>query len=79
MTELLSFIIGALVMYLILQRPLQIKVHHVQETINSQATQEDIDKLEEEMLKDDPKKDPLYENFDETIQKVNEIMGGSDR
>ena len=38
-----------------------------------------IDKLEEDMFKEDPKKDDLYDKLDETIAEINNIMGGSDR
>ena len=82
MDNLLFFVTGGLLMYLILQRPLQITVHHKNENIVNVPKDIDMDDLEEKMLKEDPKKDKMYEdleNLDKVIEDVNDIMGGSDR
>ena len=49
------------------------------EVIFASLTDIDMDKLEEDMFKEDPKKDDLYDKLDETIAEINNIMGGSDR
>jgi hypothetical protein len=82
MDNLLFFVTGGLLMYLILQRPLQITVHHKNENIVNVPKDINMDDLEEKMLKEDPKKDKMYEdleNLDKVIEDVNDIMGGSDR
>ena len=66
-------------MNLVSKRPIQITIHHKHEDIKKDADRVDMDKLEESMLKEDPKKDDLYAKFEETIAEVNDIMGGSDR
>ena len=79
MREFVMFIIGMLLMYLILQKPLKITVHHVNENIVPDVNETKLKELEEKMLKEDPQNDNLYEQLDETIREVNDIMGGSDR
>ena len=79
MESLLFFVIGALITYLILQKPLQITIHHKNETIISGKDYESLKELEEQMLKEDPKEDQLYEDFNKTLETINDIMGGSDK
>lgn len=83
MQNFLFLVIGALLMYLILQKPLQIKVHHIHEDVNATKNTKEMRALEEEMFKEDPKADANYStleaNFSEVIQNVSDIMGGSDR
>lgn len=74
-----AFIVGMLVMYLIIRKPVEICIHHVNESKISAQDAEDIRQLEEKMLKEDPTMDGLYQKLDETISEVNNIMGGSDR
>lgn len=73
------FIIGMLVMYLIIRKPIEIRIHHINENKVSTQDAEDIRELEEKMFKEDPTMDDLYKKLDETISEVNNIMGGSDR
>lgn len=68
-----------LLSYLILQRPLQITIHHKNENVVNPVTAEQMEAFEETMLKADPKKDKLYEDFEKTITEIGDIMGGSDR
>lgn len=79
MREFVMFVIGMLLMYLILQKPLKITIHHVNETIVPDVDDAKLKELEQKMLKEDPQNDNLYEQLDETIREVNDIMGGSDR
>ena len=79
MREFVMFIIGMLLMYLILQKPLKISIHHTHEEIKHDIDEAKLHELEQKMLKEDPKEDNLYEQLDETIREVNDIMGGSDR
>lgn len=73
------FVTGALLMYLILQKPLQITIHRVDDTPKNTYSKEELEELEEEMLKEDPKNDELYKKLDEVLVEVNDVMGGSDR
>lgn len=61
------------------RRPLQITIHHKHEDIHPVLPDIDIDELEQDMLKENPKMDDLYSKLDETLMEVNNIMGGSDR
>ena len=74
-----GFIVGLLLMYLILQKPLKIEIKSTVETAKPQFTHEDYDELEAKMLEDDPKKDALYDKLDEALVEVSNVMGGSDR
>ena len=75
MEYLIFFILGALIALVITRSPIKIEVHHKHENVLPPLDNVDIRKLEEEMLKDDPKMDELYKEID----KLNDIMGGSDR
>lgn len=82
MEYLIFFVMGSLLTYVLLQKPLQITIHHKNENIVNVPKDINMDDLEEKMLKEDPKKDKMYEdleNLDKVIEDVNDIMGGSDR
>lgn len=79
MDNFIFFITGALLMYLILQKPLRIDINHTTNHKNTQLSEEEITELEQKMLTPDKKQDDLYENLDEVMTEVNNIMGGSDR
>lgn len=79
MENFFYFIVGALIMYLILQRPLKISVHHKYETITPPM---DLNELEDTMLKPDSKRDKMYEEEQDVadlMKEVSDVMGGSDR
>lgn len=83
MLNVLFFVIGFLICWVITKKPLQIKVHHVNENVIKQVNIDEIRAAEEEMLTEDPKLDQKYANFDtdfnNILKEVNETMGGSDR
>lgn len=79
MESLLFLLIGGLLTLILTKKPLLVQVHHVHEDIKPVLPDVDMDKLEEDMLKEDPKKDDLYAKLDETLAEINDIMGGSDR
>ena len=79
MENLLFLLIGGLLTLMLTKKPLLIQVHHINEDLKPAIPDVDMDKLEEDMLKEDPKKDDLYNKLDETLAEVNNIMGGSDR
>ena len=82
MLEVLFFIIGVLIALVNNKKPIQIKIHHVNEDIKPALNPIDMQALEEGMLKEDPVTDKKYqdlENLNQIITDVNEIMGGSDR
>ena len=79
MTNLLFFVIGFVLAIVLMEKPIKIDLHHTYKTEYSELPDVDMSALEEKMLKEDPKVDRLYEDFDKTLQEVNEIMGGSDR
>ena len=75
MENLIFFALGILITLVATRAPIKIQVHHKHENVLPPLDSVDIRKLEEEMLKDDPKMDDLYKEID----KLNDIMGGSDR
>lgn len=79
MESLIFLVIGALLAYLILQKPLKIEVHHKHEDIIPASTLADMAELEQDMLKEDPTTDKMYEELDKVLYEVNSVMGGSDR
>jgi hypothetical protein len=79
MDSLLFFIVGALLMWLILQRPLQITVHHKNENIIPEIPDVAIPKMSEVTGKADPDEDQTYEEMGKIMDNVQEIFGGSDR
>ena len=79
MENLIFHILGMLIMWLILQKPLQITIHHKHENVISTNNLVDMDALEQQMLKEDPKKDQLYKELDDALADLGDIMGGSDR
>lgn len=79
MINLLFFAIGFILAVVLMERPVKIDLHHTYKTEYSSLPDVDMSELEEKMLKEDPKTDQLYEDFNRTLQEVNEIMGGSDR
>ena len=79
MDNLLFLLIGMLLTLTFTKKPLLIQVHHVHENVKHGIDPVDIEKLEEDMLKEDQKKDDLYAKLDETLIEINNIMGGSDR
>lgn len=79
MEYLLFFVIGFVLSWLITQKPLRIDIHHTTENIIPEKSEEELQKLQEKMLKEDPKNDTLYEEIDKITTEINDIMGGSDR
>lgn len=79
MDNLLFFVVGGLITYLILQKPLQIHIRHTHEDITPKISKVELNELEQQMLKPDQQNDNLYDDLTETITEVNNIMGGSDR
>ena len=83
MLNILFFVIGFLICWVITKKPIQIKVHHVQENVQNNVTAAEMSALEEEMLKEKPEEDKKFEDFDsrfgDIMREVNETMGGSDR
>lgn len=79
MENFFYLVVGMLLMYLILQKPLQITIKHIVENNNPKYSKEEIEELEKEMLKEDPEKENMYDKLDEVLVEVNNVMGGSDR
>ena len=83
MDNFFYFMMGFLISYLILRKPIRFTVRHEYKYYDEPKPDIDLEKLEEKMLKEDPKMDVAYdkfsENMDEVIKDVNNIMGGSDR
>lgn len=83
MLNVLFFVIGFLICWVLTKKPIQIKVHHVHETVQNNVTAAEMRALEEEMLQNKPEEDKKFEDFDskfgDIMREVNETMGGSDR
>lgn len=79
MLYLLLVLNGAFIMYLLVQKPIKIQVHHIHEEVKDQLSRSEIESLEEDMNKPDPKQDQFEQNLNEAINNIDSIMGGSDR
>ena len=79
MDNLIFFVLGFLVCLVIHKHPLKFHVHHTHENIVNNKTEAELEKLQEKMLKEDPKNDKLFDEIDNIVEEINNIMGGSDR
>lgn len=79
MDNLIFFIVGGLLMWLILQKPLQITVHHKNENIIPELPEEVMPKMSDIDKTKDPEEDKVYEEMGKIMDNVTEIFGGSDR
>ena len=79
MEYLVFFVMGFLICLVLLHKPPKFDIRHTYENVISAKTEEELEQLQEKMLKDDPKNDKLYEEIDNLTTEINDIMGGSDR
>lgn len=79
MDNFVHLIIGMLLMYLILQKPLQITIHHKNENIVKPLPENTIPKMSEVLKENDKSEDDAYEEMGNVLGEVNKIFGGSDR
>lgn len=79
MDNFVHLIIGMLLMYLILQKPLQITIHHKNENIVKPLPENTIPKMSEVLKENDGQEDDAYEKMGNVLGEVNKIFGGSDR
>lgn len=79
MEYIIGIIVGVLFTYVLFKKPIEITVHHTYENVVSPENMINMEEIEEKMLKDDPKNDTLYSEFDKFLEQSREIMGGSDR
>lgn len=66
-------------MYLILQKPLQITIHHKHENVVKPVPENIIPKMSEVLKENDKQEDDAYEEMGSILGEVNKIFGGSDR
>ena len=66
-------------MWLILQKPLQITVHHKNENIIPEIPETIMPKMADVTGKAEPEEDEVYEKMGKIMDNVTEIFGGSDR
>ena len=79
MDNLIFFVIGGLLVYLVMQRPLQITIHHKNENIIHELPESAMIKMADVINKIDPAEDKTYEEMGKVMDNVSEIFGGSDR
>lgn len=79
MDNFVYLITGMLLMYLILQKPLQITIHHKNETVIKPVPENAIPKMSEVLKENDKQEDDAYEEMGNVLGEVNKIFGGSDR
>lgn len=75
MEYIIFFLLGALISLVLTRAPIKIEVHYKHENVLPPVTEENLRTLEEQMTKPDAKMDQVYEE----INKLSDIMGGSDR
>ena len=79
MELLAGFIIGLLLALLLVRHPIVITIKHVEETNEIPISDEKLRDLEQQMFKQDPNLDKLYNELGVDTQEIADIMGGSDR
>ena len=79
MGNFVFLITGMLLMYLILQKPLQITIHHKNENVIKPVPENAIPKMSEVLKENDKQEDDAYEEMGSILGEVNKIFGGSDR
>lgn len=79
MLYLITFILGFFFALFVTKDSIKIDIHHTNEDIKETISESELEKLQEKMLKEDPKNDKLYEEIDTVLTEVNDVMGGSDR
>ena len=79
MDNLIFFVVGGLLMWLILQKPLQITVHHKNENIIPEIPETTMPKMSDIEKTAEPEEDKTYEEMGKIMDNVQEIFGGSDR
>ena len=79
MDNFICLITGMLLMYLILQKPLQITIHHKNENVIKPVPENAIPKMSEVLKENDKQEDDAYEEMGSILGEVNKIFGGSDR
>ena len=79
MEYIIGIILGALLVYVFVKKPLEITVNHTYKTVIPDEKDLNMDEMEEKMFKPDEKRDKLYDEYDKFLEESREIMGGSDR
>jgi len=79
MDNLICFLIGFLVCYILTKKPLEITIHHTNQNIVPQLPEEVMPKMSELNKDNDPDEDKAYKEMGEILANVQEIFGGSDR
>ena len=79
MDNFVHLIIGMLLMYLILQKPLQITILHKNGNVIKPVPENAIPKMSEVLKENDKQEDDAYEEMGSILGEVNKIFGGSDR
>ncbi len=68
--------------FFVVGKPININIHHKNETITPMIPEQDMPKMSDVMTKADAKEDDAYKNMDKTIKDINEtvasIFGGRD-
>ena len=79
MDNLICFLIGFLVCYILTKKPLEITIHHTNKNIVEQIPEDVMPKMSEVDKQNDPEEDKTYREMGTLISNVQVIFGGSDR
>ena len=79
MDNLICFLIGFLVCYILTKKPLEITIHHTNKNIVEQLPEDIVPKMSEVNKQNDIEEDKAYKEMGALISNVQEIFGGSDR
>lgn len=77
--NLICFLAGFLICYILTKKPLEIKIHHKNETIIQPVPESAMPKMSEIDKNPDVEEDKAYKEMGEILTNVQEIFGGSDR
>ena len=79
MDNLICFLSGFLICYLLIKKPLEITIHHTNKNIVEQIPEDVMPKMSEALKENDAEEDKTYKEMGTLISNVQEIFGGSDR
>lgn len=77
--NLLFFLCGFIICYVLQKKPLAITIHHKNENIINPIPEEVMPRMSELEKEPDTAEDDTYKNMGQVIANVQEIFGGSDR
>ena len=83
MDNVIFFLIGMILAFFVVGKPINIVIHHKNENLMPHIPEKEMPKMSDVLDKVDAEEDKAYKNMDNTIKEINEVVssvfGGRDR